>query len=110
VSEEETSSSREGLVGENLAEDSRGALGSSGVAAGSSGEDLTADNLVEDGTRDEADNLFGAEEEGEGEMEADLSEARRFVREEEVTSERELTVQTQQIFRRPTAMEEKNSA
>ena len=92
VSEEETSSSREGLVGENLAEDSRGALGSSGVAAGSSGEDLTADNLVEDGTRDEADNLFGAEEEGEEEVEADLSESRRFVREEEVTSEREQTL------------------
>jgi len=65
---EETSSSREALIAENLVEGSRPAsVGSSEVVSSSSREELTADNLVGDGTRVEADNLVRAEEvEGPG--------------------------------------------
>ena len=88
----ETSSSREELIiAENLVDGSRVASAEV-VSSSSSREDLTADNLVSDGTLVEADNLVGAEEEegeGEEEMEADQqSESRRVLREEEVTSER----------------------
>ena len=96
---EETSSSREALIAENLVEGSRPAsVGSSEVVSSSSREELTADNLVGDGTSAEADNLVRAEEveedegeEEEGEMEADQAESRRVMREEEVTSERDQT-------------------
>ena len=95
VRREETSSSREALIAENLVEGSRVASVSSEVVSSSSREDLTADNLVGDGTIVEADNLVGAEveeEEEEEEMEADQPESRRVMREEEVTSERDQTV------------------
>ena len=96
VRREETSSSREELIAENLVEGSRVALGSSVVVPSSSGEELTADNLVGEVTSAEADNLVGAEEEEEDEdedeeMEADQPESRRVMREEEVTSERDQT-------------------
>ena len=93
VRREETSSSREALIAENLVEGSRVASVGSEVLSSSSREDLTADNLVGDGTIVEADNLVGAEEEEEDEeMEADQPESRRVMREEEVTSERDQTV------------------
>merc|ERR1719237_1794683 len=97
VRREQTSSSREALIAENLVEGSRVASVGSEVLSSSSREDLTADNLVGDGTIVEADNLVGAEEEEEEEeedeeMEADQPESRRVMREEEVTSERDQTV------------------
>merc|ERR1719234_2814083 len=92
--EEETSSSREELIAENLVQGSREALGGSVGVPSSSGEELTADNLV-----GEVTNLVEAEEgenedaeEDEEEMEADQPESRRVMREEEVTSERDQTV------------------
>merc|ERR1719234_1494350 len=90
--EEETSSSREELIAENLVQGSRVALGGSVVVPSSSGEELTADNSVGEVTSAERDNLVGAEEgeeEDEEETEADQPESRRVMREEEVTSERE---------------------
>merc|ERR1719490_449755 len=59
VRREETSSSREALIAENLVEGSRVASVGSEVLSSSSREDLTADNLVGDGTIVEADNLVG---------------------------------------------------
>ena len=82
VRQAETSSSREELVAENLVQASRVA---SGVESGSSGTELSADNLVGDEASEESDNLVGSEEEEE--VEADQSESRRVMREEEVASE-----------------------
>ena len=84
VRQAETSSSREDLVAENLVQASGVA---SGVESGSSGTELSADNLVGDEASEEGDNLVGPEEEEVEEVEADQSESRRVMREEEVTSE-----------------------
>merc|ERR1719412_2092678 len=86
VRQAETSSSREDLVAENLVQASGVA---SGVESGSSGTELSADNLVGDEASEEGDNLVGSEEVEE--VEADQSESRRVMREEEVTSERDQT-------------------
>ena len=88
VRQAETSSSREDLVAENLVQASGVA---SGVESGSSGTELSADNLVGDEASEEGDNLVGSEEEEVEEVEADQSESRRVMREEEVTSERDQT-------------------
>merc|ERR1719412_2563144 len=81
VRQAETSSSREDLIAENLVQASR-------VASGvESGTELSADNLVGDEASEEGDNLVGSEEEEVEEVEADQSESRRVMREEEVTSE-----------------------
>ena len=81
VRQAETSSSREELVAENLVQ-------ASGVASGvESGTELSADNLVGDEASEEGDNLVRSEEEEVEEVEADQSESRRVMREEEVTSE-----------------------
>merc|ERR1719412_2940471 len=83
VRQAETSSSREDLIAENLVQASR-------VASGvESGTELSADNLVGDEASEEGDNLVGSEEVEE--VEADQSESRRVMREEEVTSERDQT-------------------
>ena len=86
VRQAETSSSREDLIAENLVQASRVA---SGVESGTARTELSADNLVGDEASEEGDNLVGSEEEEE--VEADQSESRRVMREEEVTSEREQT-------------------
>ena len=85
VRQAETSSSREELVAENLVQSSSRVA--SGVESGSSGTELSADNLVGDEASEEGDNLVGSEEEEQEEVEADQSESRRVMREEEVTSE-----------------------
>ena len=59
VRQAETSSSREDLVVENLVQASGVA---SGVESGSSGTELSADNLVGDEASEEGDNLVGSEE------------------------------------------------
>merc|ERR1719412_3047820 len=73
VRQAETSSSREDLVAENLVQASRVA---SGVESGSSGTELSADNLVGGEASEEGDNLVGSEEEEEvEEVQADQSES-----------------------------------